>query len=849
MKSKGILIFIVIMLLVSSVSITAQAAFEAYDTESFGGSISTTEGPQPDNFNLYTTLTFNGSCNVTVQAGNQAPTITYPNPANQSTNVALDTAIWNATITNPDGPTFNWTITSFPNIGTNASNDDSNGSKNIYVSGNLTYSTQYLIWVNATDGNWTNKSYLFTTAEGALNVSTNYSIGIEEVNATLYGYLGNNDSLNTTCWFQWKLKSNDFTSPTGNVSVGTVAQGSTFSYNASPLGNGSLYYFRARANNSRGFNASYNSSYFLTKPQAATGVTVTPIGGGFNVSWTHGNGYNVSYLIFNTDHVPYSRTDGTYLDTGTHNYYVHTSLTPGQTYYYRVWEYANWGNPALYQWSDGNYSDSDTYMGNQPAFSNENPTNNSDGVSLSTVIWNITIESPKGRTFNWTIETYPNIGTNHSESDSNGSKNVNIAGNLTRGGVYKVWVNASEEANNNWTNETFYFTAAANFTVDSTLTFGGSCNVTGTNPILSEQPTNTSTDISLYPMLNLSITDPQGDAMNVSWSTNATGTWVYYNTTASGGTAKQRATFANESSTTYWWTVHVNDSEGYWTNETYHFTTASYTWGNWSAWWEFNYTCCAPGSFTATAYNQTAINLSWSSCDSADTNYLMVNESGWTTYPLSITNGTLLYNGTNITYNHTGLSPTTTYYYTIWGWNETDGNYSVINNTAYATTQGDTTVFGPYPANESTGQNRPPVNISIQINGSNLDIYYYYWNMSCWPNAYSLLYNWSTRSNGRYEVLNLDTNWSSSFTWGDHDYNWSVNISNASAWLNTSYIYTTKGSRYDVTNSGDVITDDISVTWANRTGGGQVYNGIYDVDSTGDIITDDISKIWAHRTG
>ena len=828
---------------------TTTADFTAYDTETFGGSASTTAGPQPDNFILYSTLFFNGSANVTGPAPNVGPTLSFPSPANQSTDVSLSTTIWNITIINPDGPTVNWTIESYPNIGSNSSNGDSNGSKNIYISGNLTYLTTYTIWVNASDfTNWTNETFTFTTEYGALNVSTNYSIGIEEVNATLYGYLGNNDSLNTTCWFQWNLKADDFSSPTGNISVGTVAQGETFSHNATPLGNGSLYYFRTRANNSNGFNASYNSSYFLTKPQAATGVTISAIGGGFNVSWTHGNGYNVSYLVVNENHVPFSRTDGDYLAPGTNNFYLHTGLTPGQTYYYRVWEYANWSNPSLYQWSDGNYSASDSFYGDQPALSNPNPANNSDGVLLSTAIWNITIESPKGRTFNWTIESYPDIGSNNSDSDSNGSKNIYIYGNLSRGGVYTVWVNASEEANNNWTNETFYFIAAANFTADSTLTFGGFCDVTGENPIISEQPTNESSDVNMYPMLNLTVTDPQGEAMNVSWSTNATGTWTYYNTTASGTTVKQRAIFANASATKYWWTVHVNDSSGHWTNTTYEFTTASYVWSDWSPWWEFNYTCSAPTNFVATAYNKTAINLTWSNENGGiDTNHLVVNESGWASYPLTPTNGTLLYNGTNLSYNHTGLLPTTTYYYTIWGWNETDGNYSIDNSTAYATTQGDTTVFGPYPANESTSQNRPPVNISLQINGSNLDIYYYYWNMSCWPNAYSLLYNWSTRSNGRYEVLNLDTNWSDSFEWGNHDYNWSVNVSNDSAWVNNSYTYTTKGSRYDVTNSGDVISGDVSAAWTNRQGVAD-YNGIYDVDHTGDVVSGDISEIWTNRT-
>jgi len=119
--------------------------------------------------------------------------------------------------------------------------------------------------------------------------------------------------------------------------------------------------------------------------------------------------------------------------------------------------------------------------------------------------------------------------------------------------------------------------------------------------------------------------------------------------------------------------------------------------------------------------------------------------------------------------------------------------------------------------------------------------------MTVWPNAYSTLYTWTNKDTARYEVLNLDTNWSTSFIWGNHDYNWSVNVTDGTIWLNNSYIYTTSGSRYDVTNTGDVISGDVSATWNNRQGEAS-YNGIYDVDHSGDVVSGDLSLIWANRT-
>jgi len=814
--------------------------------------------------------TTNSSSNDTTDI-NLGQVLSSENPSNNSASVDITQSSVSVTINDPEGDTFNWSI-EVSTGDSNSANNENNGSKSCSLTTPLAYNTVITWWVNSTDGyNNTNETFYFYTTTFIvyetltfggkceveetivlLNTTINGSSNTEETNTTLFGFLTNNNSNDTTCWFQWKAESSNFTTPDGNESVGVKTEGESFSLNATPLLNGTFYYARTAANSSEGWNYSWNTTYFITKPQPATDVLATEIDNGINITWTHGDGYNASYLVVNETHVPDSRTDGTNIYYGEHNWFEHTSVEVGQTYYYRVWEYANWTDPLLYQWSDGDYNTSGDYSANQPILKYPNPENESADVSVSTVIWNITIESPKGRNFNWTIESA--VGSNSTDEDSNGSKNIYIYGNLSYLESYTVWVNASESANNNWTNKTYTFTVEDNPAFSwTTLTFGGKVNVTGTAPILSnEEPTNQSTGVNMYPMLNITVSEPQSQTVNVTWLSNKTGSWIpfAYNTTVGGGatnTFRQRALWANESNTIYGWQVRVNDTDMNWANDTFWFETATYTWTNWSAWWTFNYTCCSPNSFVATAYNKTAINLTWAACDSADSNYLVVNESGWASYPLSITNGTLLYNGTNISYNHTSLVQSTTYYYTIWGWNETEGNYSIINNTASATTEGEITVFGPYPANESTGNDRPPVNISLQINGSSLDIYYYYWNMTCWPNAWNLLYEWSGVDTARYKVTSLDNNWSKSFIWGNHDYNWTVNVTDGVTWHNTSYIYTTKGSRYDVTNTNDVVSEDVSAAWLNRQGQAD-YDGIYDVDHTGDIVSEDISVIWANKT-
>jgi hypothetical protein len=576
------------------------------------------------------------------------------------------------------------------------------------------------------------------------NVTVNATTGMEETNATCHGYVVNNASNDTTCYFELDKESNSFSSPEKNVSAGIVAQGSEFSEDITGLENGTLYYCRVNANNSEGWTLSGNTVHFMTKPQPATSMQLVNISGGFNISWTHGDGYNISFLVFNTNHFPASRTDGTNIYADSNSYYRHTNLIPATTYYYRVWERAEWADPVEIQYSDGNESSNKSYAGTQPVLSNPNPANESINVSTSLSSWNITIESPMGATFNWTIQTSPNIGSSNANNANNGSKVVTLSG-LNPSVTYTVFVNASETTNSQWSNETYWFTTESTiFVAYTTSSFGCKADVQGDEPALSnEQPSNTSINTDMYPLLQITVNEPQNQKFNISWSTNATGSWIYYNSSCSDGTFSQRATFANASNTKYWWTVRVNDTTNHWTNKTYHFTTATYTWSDWSDWWEFTYTCCVAFDFVANTNSKAQINLTWTNCteDGCDKNVVVRNESGWANYPITATNGTEIYNGTLELFNDVGLSKATTYYYTIWGWNETGGEYSIINNTAYNTTFDEPTIDLISPINESIDVSKTPV-CEIWANDTDGD---------------TLTVTWQENSTGSYITRNVNT--------------------------------------------------------------------------------------------
>jgi len=108
--------------------------------------------------------TFNLKYNFTLTLSNQSPTFSSPHIANESTGVSMSESTWNVTIEDPEGDTINWTIETYPDIGDNSGNDDTNGSKSVTLLG-ITTNTTYTVYINATDsgsGNWTNSTYWFT---------------------------------------------------------------------------------------------------------------------------------------------------------------------------------------------------------------------------------------------------------------------------------------------------------------------------------------------------------------------------------------------------------------------------------------------------------------------------------------------------------------------------------------------------------------------------------------------------------------------------------------------------------------------------------------------------------------
>jgi hypothetical protein len=86
------------------------------------------------------------------------------------------------------------------------------------------------------------------------------------------------------------------------------------------------------------------------------------------------------------------------------------------------------------------------------------------------------------------------------------------------------------------------------------------CN--NSNPVISNPiPTNGAINISLSPQLGITVSDPDGDQMDIAWKTNSSGSWQTFvtNTNVNNGTYYKTFTNANENGKWWYWKVQVDD--------------------------------------------------------------------------------------------------------------------------------------------------------------------------------------------------------------------------------------------------------------------------------------------------
>ncbi len=228
--------------------------------------------------------------------------------------------------------------------------------------GSAGYSNRSYVWTDDPDGGaWTwadvNETYIgyrgHTNLGGwvhitqvyarvyyysAINVTTNATTGVEEANATLQGYLIDDNDLTTTVRFEYGTTTGYGT----NTSDQTLNSKTSFNANITGLLPGTQYHYRSYANDSYGNYSLGDDMSFYTKPEAPTGVNAYSVNNNSTcLMWTVGTGANYTVILRNDsgwNGFPSSVTNGTVVYNGSGTWFYDT-VAPGFNFSYGLWSF------------------------------------------------------------------------------------------------------------------------------------------------------------------------------------------------------------------------------------------------------------------------------------------------------------------------------------------------------------------------------------------------------------------------------------------------------------------------------------------------------------------------------
>lgn len=765
----------------------------------------TDTGLLPGTLYYYQLWTYDGDTNYSVTnittsnttTSNQLITLSGETPTDDSGNIDKDYATVNVTINDPEGDLFNWTIEGL--YVTNAGADGvSNGSKSANLITSLPYSTDIIWYVNTTDGyNETNAIYNFT--------------------------------------------SRDEHSPS----------------------------------NPSGFSA---TTYNRTR---------------INLAWTLTD--DKSYLEWNT-FAGWARGAGTTLDNGTNSSFSHTGLTEGTNYYYQIWSY----NTTDGVFSSSNATATDTTDVNQaPTQHGETPTDDSGQQSLTLATVNVTLYDPEGDTMSWWFQT----STGNSNNGAGATNGTSVSCSLTNPHDFEeevIWyVNVTDGTD--WTNSTYNFTARSQYeptvptgfsstthnrtridlawtnaddktyiewSLSSSWAIGSGTeiynsssttyqhtslddgiryyyqawsynitdnvysssyssdnDITTANQLVvqsSESPTDDSSNVDkTQTPVQVTISDPEGDTMS----------WTIFVSTADSDSGSQgngsiscTLTTPLSYDTNIIWYVNVTDGFNS-TNEVYNFTVRS------------EYVPDTPTGFTATNISSTQINLEWTN-NPGNVTYIEYNTtSGWPRF-----SGTFLENSSsNTTYQHSGLTKDTTYYYQTWSYNVTDNTYSISNVTISNKTQANTApnqlgANDVYPVNASEWIE--PGYFSANVtddDDDNMDVSFYWQNGTLIDTDSNVVNGTTAQVNIPFTLVN--------YTW----YTWYVNVTDGDeTYHSQDWVFRQEAYDHDIDRDSKCFPSDLSGVAAHYMESGDPHWIRADVNRGGSVGPEDLSGIAAH---
>jgi hypothetical protein len=95
--------------------------------------------------------------------------------------------------------------------------------------------------------------------------------------------------------------------------------------------------------------------------------------------------------------------------------------------------------------------------------------------------------------------------------------------------------------------------------------------------ISSVTPSNGTTGVTLLPTVSATVSDPNGDTMNITWMSNSSGSWQTFgtNNSVSNGTYYQIFSNATENGQWWWWRINLSDGNDYTLSDIYKFYTGN----------------------------------------------------------------------------------------------------------------------------------------------------------------------------------------------------------------------------------------------------------------------------------
>jgi len=481
----------------NTTGVTAFWGLTDYSTTYFW-SVNCTDGTEWTNTTYYFTT-----------ESNTAPTISSPSPSDGATGVSIGLSSLSVSIADAED-TFDWTITTSPNIGSSSGSGESDGTKTCSVSG-LTYDAYYTWTVSATDGvTWTNTTYDFTVESdpGGGPGDPNEAPQITLYNPSDESYIaqpqpvcmvlitdGDFDSVDVN--FFWQNESDVFVNMQNNDSVNS---GDILYWNyTNATSYDTEYVWRVTAydgeiNISRDFSFTVrpNMPYlnWTIPSDGATGISINGSvvnadifdyqGDSINVTiwsdytgeWVKYAGYGLStppqqhaFLRDNNEDGEFQEfvnfqnlegwqengTRGMYDFNPPYNYVVTDDwgMEQSDTIYYISFNITD----DAWNWNNQTISFS-TEVSNAPSIYDPIPRNGVRWISIHTSSLTVMI-SDSNSNFNYTIETDPNIGSLSEDGVSSGEKNCSIAG-LEYSTTYTWYVNATD--GEQWDREVYTFT-------------------------------------------------------------------------------------------------------------------------------------------------------------------------------------------------------------------------------------------------------------------------------------------------------------------------------------------------------------------------------------------------------